>query len=1210
MIRSIVLYVMLCLAGLVWAAPQPLTYTAAELQGRMGNTGVLVDDAQATGGKAVELQRAMRMEDYGRLSVLQPGWYRLTVRVRSEAAPKATDSLSFAMWNPINTPISFRYETQFLSQEFPTPGQYGEVTRTMQVGEKGVQYGMLLGGGWKGLRLDTLTFTPLAVELRVQQVVPNKLCYGTKETGTINVLVQNGATTPQPAHLLVEVESGLDARATIYDAAVTVPLPEAIGKPSVLAVPLPPQPEYGHAVIATLKQGDNVIGTAREYFYTSDRPVQIGHFGSMGIGSHYNTDGAESFVNQMRRHYFPLYEIDFWAPDDATMLVPPPGKDRWWSGQTLAASTIDSMKERIRLGHAQGMKVLGYTDLRLNYGFRIAEYFRKHPELCDWDANDFLLAYGVNTLQRQAREDDNERFEDTKLFRKPRFGAEGIWSLVTGNPAMIDHHVDQLIEGMKFFGFDGWRYDDQYDYDYRTVDLLGRQMPFPGWTNPTIVAKMRSALVNANPDVIFGHNMEWAQGRGHDGSPMPITAKAYDGDYYTEFIRDGGLHLQERWSAYIVGGHAPWSEVADNVFRTGYNAYRWGGHAYLISGVSNARPTDSLYLTALMMAGMSHIAYDVRDDDIGYMRLACRFADLLYGDGIIQLTEPEKTLSVDSGGKALWWQQYVRFREVTPGHRIYLAHLINPPRNAKIGEGDPNPPDAIPQVTLRWTLPAGWKVKKAYRIAGEGGTGLESAAVAGGWYTTTDIVGRDLVQQALPVQQRNGAVEITVPNLRIWSLVALDCEGPAADVAPPAQQPLPPIPALPQPKAPVLAAADYTPFGFTPIVYQGATLWQRMSQQIRQNLPMEKALVAADGATGGKALRVPGPLTMEAYSSGEAITGGTYRISLRVATTIAPPKDAKLNFAAWCPNNRPHPWRVTNTFPLDALTPEGGWQTLTFDAQLGFGWENFGMQVTGGYDGLLFDQLKLEAVSLLSEKDQLPLHGANLWPENQTLTHEGLKVWYGEGLYYEPYRVVEALKWIPNIKIDESPHTVWRDRRFFGAPQWSKPAELAAYDLIVLANIDLKSLTLAQRQWLPEYVKAGGSLLLLGGPYGFGRGFWHTSDLIEPIIPVRMHGYDLRPDGLTTPVPLTPVKGGLFQGMWKEKPTTLWLHQTELKPGATAHLLAGKYPALATWTVGEGRVAVFTVTPLGDDTNVKSLWWRWPQWNDVMMKTVNWLLMQ
>ena len=378
----------------------------------------------------------------------------------------------------------------------------------------------------------------------------------------------------------------------------------------------------------------------------------------------------------MRANLFPLAEMEFWAPDDYGVLVTPAGRTHWWSGQTLARLSEATMQARIQALHAQGMKALAYTDLRLDYGFRIAEIFRQHPEWCNWDINNSLMAWAPSQIAQQLREDDAERFSP-QAPNTALFGAQGIWSLQTGNLAVDDYHVSQLIASIKLFDWDGFRYDDLYDYDFPSVDLFGRKLPGKGFTDAVLVARMRAALEAAKPGIIFGHNMEWVQkapgtagvpGVGENlETPMPPGTPPHEDDDYTPFVRDDGMHLQERATTYWDGGTG-WKLIADDLYSLGDNAARRGGHAYAISR-AHSWANDARTFTALAFASRVHLAYNCSEWQRPYLRLAAQYCDLLYGDTL--QPAPEGTLSVAvGGGREPWWQRYVRVLEPRPGRLL------------------------------------------------------------------------------------------------------------------------------------------------------------------------------------------------------------------------------------------------------------------------------------------------------------------------------------------------------------------------------------------------------------------------------------------------------------------------------------------------------------------------------------------------------------
>lgn len=1207
--RRVTVLLLLAVAGPAGAAS--LNLGPAELS-RLGGGNKKafheVTDDQAPFGRAVEGLAPFRLEAFGLQRILQPGWHRLTLRVRVAAAPGPADNLSFAFWcpNKVRNPDTFRYETTFAAAEFAAPGRYGELTRVLYLGPSLGNYGMSLRG-FNGLRVGSLTLEPLARSLTLEQAQASKILYGLRESGTVTVRVLNTSGKPQTGRLGVAVESGLDDSVTVFDKEMSF-TGATPGKADVIEVPLPPQPEYGHAVVATLRQGDAVIGTARDYFYTTDRPARVGHMGDMGIDAAYGVGNAAELVDHLRRHCFPLYEINFWAPDDALGLLPPPGKDRWWSGQTLAQMSTDSLKERIRLGQSQGMKVLAYTNLRYDFGFRVAEAFRLHPEFCEWDANNSDQAYAVNAVRRQERGDDAERF-DPSTPNKPKFKAQGIWRLAAGNPDVVDAHIDQLVRSTKFFGWDGWRYDDRYDYDEPAVDLLGRQLPRGGWRNPAIVGRIRTALEKAKPGIIYGHNLEWAQDHpARADEPMPLDTAPHQNDYYTEFLRDGGLHLQERWLAHMISRHAPWTQVRDRLLSLGHNAYRRGGYAYGLSYVQNARPTDARHLAALHFAGLTHLAGGVDEANLGQMRLACRYADLLYGDKLVPLLEGEKVLRVDAGEKPVWWQRYVRYREVAPGRRVYLVHLINPPRGSKVGEGDPNPPDPVRNIALTWKLPPGWKATRAYQLSGEGDTAVETVATVGPWaQQRKGLAGFGLFRKELPVREEGGVTHMTLPELGIWSVVAVDCRGPADDAAPDVRFPLPPLSdAAGETK---WQEVSESPAKRTVLVYDVADKGWTMSS-ISPGGRREPALTARDAtALSGRAVRCQYGWELNSFRPGESVQEGLYRFSFHVRCTEAPPAGAEIRFSAWCPQKRKNAWTVKETVSLDGLTPDKGWQTLTKEVELGYGWENFCLHLSGSrtFEKLLIDRVQIEEVRPQPDSVRLKRRGLAGWPSTLSLTpHEGTRVWIGDGLYTQDYRFDEALRSIPGVTVARAEHWTYREKRGFNLAGWTKPEDLAGYDLVILSNVDLKTLPLEQRDWLRGYVQAGGSLLMTGGPYGLGRGGWQESDLIEQLLPVKLHGYDLRPADV--PLPLALAQGGFLKGKWDDRPVTLWLHEVEPKPGSAVQLKAGDKPALITGTAGKGKVAVLALTPLGEMPAGGLGWWQWPGWDDLLSQTAQWLL--
>lgn len=365
------------------AEPQAWEMSAADVVQAAKKTTHLAE--VGNGRQAAVLDEVLRLETYGLQTHLTEGWWRVVLRLRPDRAAKPDERLDISVWNPHGSPGAFRFTSAFGPDEFGSGGQTASLTRTLRIGPANGNIGMQILGGWKGLQIEAVRFEPLTDAVFLESVKANRLVYGRQEGGTVAVALRNSVSIPQRARLVIEVEGGLGQSVTLHDAEIEIPGAGAAAH--LVTVKLPVQAEYGHQLRAVLyrtgKDGE-VLGEARDWFYVSDKPVRIGHLRAWPSDRDYEPKNVAQFVADQRRTCFPLAEFTFWAPDDYMMLVPPAGKERWWSGQTLAQLSTATIKARIAALHAQGMKALSYTDLRCAFGFRAVELFRQHPEWSDW----------------------------------------------------------------------------------------------------------------------------------------------------------------------------------------------------------------------------------------------------------------------------------------------------------------------------------------------------------------------------------------------------------------------------------------------------------------------------------------------------------------------------------------------------------------------------------------------------------------------------------------------------------------------------------------------------------------------------------------------------------------------------------------------------------------------------------------------------------
>ncbi len=315
------------------------------------------------------------------------------------------------------------------------------------------------------------------------------------------------------------------------------------------------------------------------------------------------------------------------------------------------------------------------------------------------------------------------------------------------------------------------------------------------------------------------------------------------------------------------------------------------------------------------------------------------------------------------------------------------------------------------------------------------------------------------------------------------------------------------------------------------------------------------------------------------------------------------------------------------------------------------------------------DRITIVRKRAFSESETLAAGGSERLSDPRLQPHDGIRVWFVKGLYYQHYRILEALKAI-DAKVDFA----WTPRPPSGLDgvgldgtskvltgeaaakkeladalkeaQSLRPAEsldllagaddlsdlqleskevIAArrkarerderyahalsYDLIVLCNVEADNLSLSQRALIQDAVKAGAGLLLIGGPFAFGRGEWDSSGILSDLLPLTPAGpRDLR--SLPAFAPLSSREGGILGPIPTAEPLprALWIHRGEPKPDSMIELAADGIPVLLVRQYGRGRIAMLAGTVLGEPPSGETAFWDWREWPGMMEKVLRWLL--
>lgn len=219
-----------------------------------------------------------------------------------------------------------------------------------------------------------------------------------------------------------------------------------------------------------------------------------------------------------------------------------------------------------------------------------------------------------------------------------------------------------------------------------------------------------------------------------------------------------------------------------------------------------------------------------------------------------------------------------------------------------------------------------------------------------------------------------------------------------------------------------------------------------------------------------------------------------------------------------------------------------------------------------------------------------------------------LTIHIAKGLWWDFFGLREAVPEMGGGFITSSYHTSGqRGKGLRGFPgSWQKMAE---HNLIILANVDAPSLRPRGRVLIEEYVKGGGALLILGGPFAFEHGgYSHTS--LENILPCRLSGKRRHnsKDGLV----LTPTKGAgrILPGdlAWSMSPRVYYYHDVEPLDGAQILATADGKPMIIVSQIGKGRVGVVAATVEGDPSPDQLPFWEWGDMPRLMASVCQWLV--
>lgn len=215
--------------------------------------------------------------------------------------------------------------------------------------------------------------------------------------------------------------------------------------------------------------------------------------------------------------------------------------------------------------------------------------------------------------------------------------------------------------------------------------------------------------------------------------------------------------------------------------------------------------------------------------------------------------------------------------------------------------------------------------------------------------------------------------------------------------------------------------------------------------------------------------------------------------------------------------------------------------------------------------------------------------------------HKGIKILHIRGLFFNYYKIDETGK-VLNAEIKNSNYGIF----VYGPSISYFPGdykELMEYDVIIINNVPIDGLDYQAQEFLADYVKNGGVLIVIGGHWAFGGGNYKGTKF-EKILPVRT----------TDKFDIYPVENGFLREkdgkLFSDSVGTLWIQKVDFCPGSDVLIYAGKMPFLIKWKKGKGIAAVILGLCYGEKKKDMTFFWEWENWPEYMAEKIKEMIKQ
>lgn len=492
--------------------------------------------------------------------------------------------------------------------------------------------------------------------------------------------------------------------------------------------------KYGHAVVGQIISNNHILATSEDYFNICDNYWNVALIAPCGfIWQQFDNNftpkkdfkWATDMIKKWRKEYYNGFEKFFWAEDDFLGLTPE--REIWWSGQARYLETKKGLKKLIEKAHKNGLKAITYAK-RTGCGPYGVEMARRHPE---WVWHD----KGTLNISRQAK-----KLAIWDITSKKHWGG---WIPVGWNmndPKVVEVGIKALIDSASMFGWDGARWDGNFDVRSEVYDFEGNLIEklTPEQVdarNAENMRKTKEMILKKHPEFVFGYN--WA-------NPLPLNRETI------ELCKGGGLIMNE-WINQSQGVQHPqhsWEKFVKLLCEDTQLVKKFGGYyGPILGSLKGQSPLDEKYKNIFAYAAGAHPYY------FHYWGgFITRYSAFIWDNNLRKIPTPRSFFLIPEN---IWWKNWVYERPTGKNAKQIIIHLINPPTKANVGES--KKPEDVPvplknvEVKIFPALLDKWKPVRAVVFSPE-----------------------PFFKKELKIEQVEGVYTLKIPEIALWDILIIN----------------------------------------------------------------------------------------------------------------------------------------------------------------------------------------------------------------------------------------------------------------------------------------------------------------------------------------------------------------------------------------------------------------------------------------------------